>query len=412
MHAARQVLQVDLVDDAEARRHDAEGVERLHAPLHELVALLVALEFQLHVQVQRILGAEIIDHDRVVNDQVHRHQRRRLLADAAHQHQACHGRNRHQPDTAQQVLAHHVHARNEDAQRRHAQQGADPIQFHVVARHFGQMAQAEHGQHADRQVYREDPRPRRHRQDGGPDGGAQHRHHGHRGGVDADAPAQHFQRREIAHPAAAHAHQRRRARALENARCGQLPQRAGQRAPQRSQGEQHQAEGEHAAKADALGQRRQRQQRHHHRQVVGVDDPDGFGGRGVQIDGKGGQGYVGDGGVQHRQADARHHRGRRPIPARGRQTVGRGGFGAAALGRVLCGVVLRHHDFLTGRCQPSTVSCLARDTVSLSAGASRVRVVPAPRVAPRPTRTGATSCVSEPMKASSSMMVRCLLTPS
>jgi hypothetical protein len=55
MHAARQVLEVDLVHDAEARRHDAEGVEGLHAPLHELVALAVALELQLHVQVERVL---------------------------------------------------------------------------------------------------------------------------------------------------------------------------------------------------------------------------------------------------------------------------------------------------------------------------------------------------------------------
>ena len=56
VHAARQVLQVDLVHDAEARRHDAEGVERLHAPLHELVALAVALELELHVEVERVLA--------------------------------------------------------------------------------------------------------------------------------------------------------------------------------------------------------------------------------------------------------------------------------------------------------------------------------------------------------------------
>ncbi|MNI58094.1 hypothetical protein D3C73_1131890 [compost metagenome] len=84
VHAARQVFQVDLVDDAKARRHDAEGVKRLHAPLHELVALLVALEFQLHVQVQRILGAEVVDHDRVVDNQVDRHQGLDALGALAH----------------------------------------------------------------------------------------------------------------------------------------------------------------------------------------------------------------------------------------------------------------------------------------------------------------------------------------
>src|SRR5690606_35555104 len=67
---------------------------------------------------------------------------------------------------------------------------------------------------------------------------------------------------------------------------------------------------------------------------------------------------------------------------------------------------------LTGRFQFSIVTCLARETVSLPAGASRVRVVPAPRVAPAPTVTGATSWVSLPMKASSPMIVLNLLAPS
>jgi len=52
VHAARQILQVHLVHDAKARWHNAESVKGLHAPLHKFVALAVALEFQLHVQVQ------------------------------------------------------------------------------------------------------------------------------------------------------------------------------------------------------------------------------------------------------------------------------------------------------------------------------------------------------------------------
>src|SRR5690606_5409192 len=35
MHAARKIFQVYLVHDPEARRHDTEGVEGLHAPFHE-----------------------------------------------------------------------------------------------------------------------------------------------------------------------------------------------------------------------------------------------------------------------------------------------------------------------------------------------------------------------------------------
>ena len=55
VHAARQIFEVDLVHDAKARRHHTKGVKGLHAPFHELVALAVALESELHVQVQRIL---------------------------------------------------------------------------------------------------------------------------------------------------------------------------------------------------------------------------------------------------------------------------------------------------------------------------------------------------------------------
>src|SRR4029077_7471211 len=67
---------------------------------------------------------------------------------------------------------------------------------------------------------------------------------------------------------------------------------------------------------------------------------------------------------------------------------------------------------LTGRFQPGMLTCLARERVSSPGGASWVSVVPPPRVAPRPTRIGATSCVSDPMKTSSSMMVRYLFAPS
>ncbi len=75
MHAAGEVFEVDLMHDTDARRHDLECVERLHAPLHELVALGVALEFDFHVEVERILGAVMIDLNRMVDDQVDRHQR-------------------------------------------------------------------------------------------------------------------------------------------------------------------------------------------------------------------------------------------------------------------------------------------------------------------------------------------------
>ena len=84
VHAAREVLEVDLVHDADARRHDLERVERLHAPLHELVALLVALELQPHVEVERVLRSVVVDLHRVVDHQVDRHQRLDKLGVVAH----------------------------------------------------------------------------------------------------------------------------------------------------------------------------------------------------------------------------------------------------------------------------------------------------------------------------------------
>ena len=84
MHAARQVLEVDLMADADAGRHDLEGVERLHSPFHELVALDVTFELELHVQIERVRSARIIDHHRVIDNQIDRHQRLDRLRILAH----------------------------------------------------------------------------------------------------------------------------------------------------------------------------------------------------------------------------------------------------------------------------------------------------------------------------------------
>lgn len=58
------------------------------------------------------------------------------------------------------------------------------------------------------------------------------------------------------------------------------------------------------------------------------------------------------------------------------------------------------------------VFCFDSVSVNASAGALRRMLLPAPIVAPEPTVTGAISCVSEPMNASSSMVVWCLFAPS
>ena len=67
--ALREVLEVDLVDDADARRHDLEPLERLHAPLEELVPGAVAPELDLHVEAQGVGRRPLVDLDRVVHDE-------------------------------------------------------------------------------------------------------------------------------------------------------------------------------------------------------------------------------------------------------------------------------------------------------------------------------------------------------
>src|SRR5262249_14268093 len=69
-----EVFQINLVDNANARRDQAKGLERLLAPLEELIALAVALELHLQVQLQRLGGTEKIDLDGVINHQIDRHQ--------------------------------------------------------------------------------------------------------------------------------------------------------------------------------------------------------------------------------------------------------------------------------------------------------------------------------------------------
>src|SRR3546814_842219 len=118
----------------------------------------------------------------------------------------------------------------------------------------------------------------------------------------------------------------------------------------------------------------------------------------------GGQCHIGHRGIEYRNGDRQKQGQGGPMPPGRFQTVGEWRCLACCFDHV--------QAFLVGRFQDSRVFCVERDNVSLSAGASLVSVVPAPSVAPRPTRTGATNWLSEPIKASSSITVRCLLTPS
>ena len=75
LHHARQVLQVHLVADPGVGRNHLEVVERRLAPAQERVALLVALELELGVALEREPLGEHVHLDRVVDHELHRHQR-------------------------------------------------------------------------------------------------------------------------------------------------------------------------------------------------------------------------------------------------------------------------------------------------------------------------------------------------
>ncbi len=74
-HALGEILKVDLVHDADARRDEAESLERLLSPFQKFVALAVAFEFHVHVQAQGRGGSGEINLHGVIDDEIDRHER-------------------------------------------------------------------------------------------------------------------------------------------------------------------------------------------------------------------------------------------------------------------------------------------------------------------------------------------------
>ncbi len=110
-HHLGEILEVDLVADAGARRHDAEVVEGLLAPAQELVALAVALELHASTFSANASGPpNWSTMHRVVDDQIDRDQRidlRRVAA--AGDHRVAHRGEVDDGGHAGEVL--HQHAR-------------------------------------------------------------------------------------------------------------------------------------------------------------------------------------------------------------------------------------------------------------------------------------------------------------
>src|SRR6185437_5295287 len=75
LNAFGEVFQVDLVDDADAGRYDFEGVEGLHAPFQELIALAVALKFDFEILAERVGRPGEVDLNGMVDHEVDGHER-------------------------------------------------------------------------------------------------------------------------------------------------------------------------------------------------------------------------------------------------------------------------------------------------------------------------------------------------
>ena len=82
-----QILEVHLVHNARPRRHGPEVTERVLRPAQQRVALEIAVVFQQDVLLECPGRTEFVHLDRVVDDQVHRDQRVRLLRISAHPRQ-------------------------------------------------------------------------------------------------------------------------------------------------------------------------------------------------------------------------------------------------------------------------------------------------------------------------------------
>ena len=96
--------------NAGSRRNDAEIRESAAAPAQELVALLIALIFEIGVDLERARAAKAIDHHGMVDDEIDRHERIDLGSVAVKGgHGVAHGRQIDDGGHAGKVL--HQYAR-------------------------------------------------------------------------------------------------------------------------------------------------------------------------------------------------------------------------------------------------------------------------------------------------------------
>ena len=101
--------------DPRIRRHDLESRERFLRPAQERVALAIALELEIGVDLERGRRAELIDDDRVVDDELGGEQRIHAFGIAAHlHHRVPHRGEIHDGGDAGEVLQQHARRHERD----------------------------------------------------------------------------------------------------------------------------------------------------------------------------------------------------------------------------------------------------------------------------------------------------------
>jgi hypothetical protein len=84
LHPLGQIFEIDLMHNANPRRHNAKGLKSLLSPFKKLITLPVPLELHVKIQAQRLRPAGKIDLYRVVNHQIDGHKRLDDLRIAIH----------------------------------------------------------------------------------------------------------------------------------------------------------------------------------------------------------------------------------------------------------------------------------------------------------------------------------------
>ena len=93
--------------NAGSRRNDPQIIERLGAPLRELIAFFVPLHFEAYVFIECVFGAVEINADRVINNEVDRQHRINFIGIAAQtDHRFAHRRHIENSRKAPDIMGH------------------------------------------------------------------------------------------------------------------------------------------------------------------------------------------------------------------------------------------------------------------------------------------------------------------